>query len=337
MKIVNSKSLIKYNTFNVNAQAEFFSGIKNDEELRELLNHIKFKNINKFILGGGSNILITKNITGLVIHNQIKGCYIIQDSPDYVIVEIGAGETWHHIVEWSTNHNLYGIENLSLIPGYVGATPIQNIGAYGSELKDVFVSLDAIDLFNQEKLILNKKDCKFSYRDSIFKNKYKNQFIITKVRLKLSKNNSNINLSYKTLAEKVSRLDKKILSSRDISNLIIQIRQSKLPNPNHIGNAGSFFKNPTVTQQELNDLQDKHKDIPYFQKDNIKIPAGWLIEQLNWKGYRNKSCGVYEHQALVLINHNKATGNEIKELANTIKQHVNTKFNINLEEEVSII
>ena len=337
MKIVNSKLLIKYNTFNVNAHAEFFADIENDEELKELLNHVKFKNINRFILGGGSNILITKNITGLVIHNQIKGCYIIQDSPEYVIVEIGAGETWHHIVEWSTSHDLYGIENLSLIPGYVGATPIQNIGAYGSELKDVFVSLDAINLFNKEQLILDKKDCKFGYRDSIFKNKYKNQFIITKVRLKLSKKNSNINLSYKTLKEKVSRLDKNTLSSRDISNLIIQIRQSKLPDPNHIGNAGSFFKNPIVTQQELNDLQYKHKDIPYFQKDNIKIPAGWLIEQLNWKGYRNKSCGVYEHQALVLINHNRATGNEIKELANTIKQQVNTKFNINLEEEVSII
>ena len=336
MNIVNSKSLIKYNTFNIDAQAEFFADVQNIDNIVELLDHNKFKKLNKFILGGGSNILITKNIKGLVIHNQIKGCEIIHDTQDHVIIELGAGETWHNIVEWSINHNLYGLENLSLIPGCVGAAPIQNIGAYGVELKDIFVSLEAINILNKEHITFSKKDCQFSYRDSIFKNKYKNQFIITKIRLKLSKEKT-LNLKYKALQLAVNKLKKQTLNCKDISQIIIKIRQSKLPNPKKIGNAGSFFKNPIVSKEKLDTLQKKYKEIPYFVTDVIKIPAGWLIEELKWKGYRNNKCGVYENQSLVLVNHNNASGLQIKKLANDIKKDVIEKFNIILEEEVSII
>ena len=287
----------------------------------------------KFILGGGSNILLTQNINNLVIHNQIKGIKVIKENDNKINVEIGGGEVWDDIVNWSTTNNLYGIENLSLIPGSMGAAPIQNIGAYGCELKDSFKKLEAIHLETNEKIVFKKSDCHFEYRDSIFKNKLHNQFIITKVQLELMKKRQ-INIEYNGIKEQVKN---KNANSQDIRNIIINLRKNKLPNPTKLGNAGSFFKNPIINLNTLKHLQKIYPDIPFYTTKNIKIPAAWLIEKLNWKGHKEKRCGVYKKHALILVNYNDATGKEINNLSNKIKNSVYKKFNINLEEEVSIL
>ena len=333
MNIVNSQSLLNYNTFKIDVLAELFKSVKSEKDVIKLLQDKRVIKKNKFILGGGSNILFTKNLDGLVIYNQIKGINITQESKTNVEIEVGAGEVWDELVSWTTKKEYYGIENLSLIPGSVGAAPIQNIGAYGCELKDCFTKLEAINLDTREKVIFKKSDCKFGYRNSIFKNELKNKFIITRVYLKLMKEKK-LNLDYGALREKIG--DSKI-SIHDVRNIIIQIRNSKLPNPKYIGNAGSFFKNPIISETHLNKLKKEHPKIPYFKKDEIKVPAAWLIEKLKWKGYKEKTCGVYDHHALIMINHNHATGKEIANLAATIKKNVHEHFNIILEEEVSII
>lgn len=336
MKIINSQSLLNYNSFKIDAIANLFAIVKNKKDILDLLSNQKINKKPKLILGGGSNILITKNISGLVIHNKIKGIKIIQEDKESAMIQVGAGENWDDFVKWSTQHKFYGIENLSLIPGSVGAAPIQNIGAYGVELKDVFIKLEAINLTNSETQIFNKSDCLFSYRESAFKKQLKNKFIITKVFIKLKKTKK-INLNYHILKEKIKQLGLKKLDSQKIREIIIEIRNSKLPNPKKIGNAGSFFKNPIINQEQLIELQKKYPEIPFFKKEKIKIPAAWLIEKLNWKGYQEESCGVYEKHALILINHNKATGQEIANLSKNIKHSVYEKFNITLEEEVCIL
>ena len=336
MNIINYKSLIQHNTFNIDIKARQFVKIQSEDDILNLLNYKYVDKKHKLVLGGGSNILFTKDLDGLVIHNTIKGINIIKEYKHNSIVELGAGEIWHDVVIWSINKGLYGLENLALIPGYVGAAPIQNIGAYGVELNDTFESLDAIHLTTKEQITFTKSDCKFGYRDSIFKNQYRNEFIITKVRLKLSKN-KNINLSYKALEQEVKKLNKNNITCKDISKLVIKIRTKKLPDPKKIGNAGSFFKNPIISKNILYNIQKKYPDIPFYETNEIKIPAGWLIEKLKWKGYKNKNCGVYSKQALVLINHSNSTGKEIQNLANKIKQEVFQTFNIKLEEEVLIL
>jgi len=336
MNIINSKSLLNYNTFKIDAYADLFTEIKNQKDIIEILKNESLHKKEILILGGGSNILLTKNITGLVIHNQIKGIQIIEENKETVVVEVGSGEEWDNFVNWSTKNNFYGVENLSLIPGSVGAAPIQNIGAYGTELKNVFLKLEAINLKTKEIIIFKKNECEFGYRDSIFKKKFKNKFIITKVWFQLSKI-QNINTNYKALKTEIERLKLKNPTSQEIRSIIIDIRNSKLPKPREIGNAGSFFKNPIIQQQQLHTLQQTYPNIPFFKKTEIKIPAAWLIENANWKGYKNSTCGVYEKHALVIINHNKANGQDILMLANKIKQSVYQKFNITLEEEVLII
>jgi UDP-N-acetylmuramate dehydrogenase len=333
MNIINSKSLLQYNTFKVDVVAELFTTIKSENDLIELLQNKRVVKKNKFILGGGSNILLTKNIEGLVIHNQIKGIHVVKEDEKSVEVAIGAGEIWDNLVSWSTKNKYYGIENLSLIPGSVGAAPIQNIGAYGCELKDTFLKLEAINLDTLEKVVFNKFDCKFGYRDSIFKNKLKNKFIITKVYLQLGKKKK-LNLNYERLQEKI---DPNHMNSEDVRNIIIDIRKEKLPDPKNLGNAGSFFKNPIINQNDLSRLRKEYPKIPYFIAEQIKLPAAWLIEQLNWKGYKAQTCGVYDQHSLIIINHNNATGEEIMNLAKKIKNNVYQKFNILLEEEVLII
>ena len=333
MNIINSQSLLHYNTFKVNVFAELFKTIKSENSLIQLLSDKRVIKKNKFILGGGSNILLTKNITGLVIHNQIKGINIVKEDEKSVEVAIGSGEIWDNLVAWSTKNKYYGIENLSLIPGSVGAAPIQNIGAYGCELKDTFVKLEAINVDTLEKVVFNKTDCKFGYRDSVFKNKFKNKFIITKVYLQLEKKKT-LNLNYERLKEKI---DPHKMNNEDIRNIIIRIRTEKLPNPKNIGNAGSFFKNPIINENDLNRLREEYPTIPCFRGEYIKLPAAWLIEKLNWKGYKEQTCGVYDQHSLIIINHNNATGKEIVNLANKIKNNVYQKFNILLEEEVLII
>jgi UDP-N-acetylmuramate dehydrogenase len=257
----------------------------------------------------------------------------VKENERSIEVEIGSGEIWDNLVAWSTKNKYYGIENLSLIPGSVGAAPIQNIGAYGCELKDTFVKLEAINVDTLEKVVFNKTDCEFGYRDSVFKNKFKNKFIITKVYLQLEKK-KNLNLNYERLKEKI---DPHKMNNEDVRNIIIGIRKEKLPNPKNIGNAGSFFKNPIINENDLNRLRKEYPTIPCFTGDYIKLSAAWLIEHLNWKGYKEETCGIYDQHSLIIINHNNATGKEIVNLSNKIKNNVYQKFNILLEEEVLII
>jgi len=336
MNIINSQSLLDYNTFKIDVTADSFVEISSQSDVLEVLENKEIKEKDKFILGGGSNILFTKNISGLVIHNQIKGINILKDNECFLEIEVGAGEAWDDFVSWSTKNDFYGAENLSLIPGSVGAAPIQNIGAYGVELKDIFIKLEAVNLSTKEIKIFNKSACEFSYRDSIFKNQLKNEFIITKVYFKLYKNRK-INTSYKVLKMEIEKLKLNNPSSQEIRDIIIYIRNSKLPNPKKLGNAGSFFKNPIINKKKLQQLQAKYANMPFFEKKEIKIPAAWLIEQVNWKGYRNATCGVYKNHSLVIVNHQNATGQDIVNLSKKIKQSVCQKFNITLEEEVSII
>ena len=337
MKIVNSKSLVQNNTFKIDVNTKFFVDITSESDLLNLLQETRFKNIKKLILGGGSNILLTKNINGLTIHNQIKGINIKKETDKYIFVSVGAGEVWDDLVVWTTKKKLYGIENLSLIPGYVGAAPIQNIGAYGVEFIDVFEELRGVDLTTNKMKILTKNDCEFGYRDSIFKHKLKNKFIITEITIKLSKIKK-LKTSYISLSKELKKLKKDNITSQTIREIIIDIRNEKLPNPNFIGNAGSFFKNPIITKQTLIKIKKLYPDVPVFEKGKeIKISAAWLIEKTNWKGYRIGECGVYNKHALILINYGKAVGKDIINLSIKIKATVKKKFNINLEEEVTIL
>ncbi|MDC0189388.1 UDP-N-acetylmuramate dehydrogenase [Flavobacteriales bacterium] len=337
MNIISYQSLSNYNTFKINAKAKQFVNIQTETDLIKLLNQKETKNIKITILGGGSNILLTKNIEGLVIHNQIKGIKVINSNTKYVFIEVGAGVVWDKLVQWSTDEKLFGLENLSLIPGYVGASPIQNIGAYGVELKDVFEELRAINLTTKQIKVFKKSECEFGYRDSVFKNKLKEKYLISKITIKLSKNQI-LTTSYKGLKQKIKSYKKEELTSELIREKIIEIRNTKLPNPKNIGNAGSFFKNPIISKELLNSIQIKYPKVPFFQNnESFKISAGWLIEKLNWRGYREKKCGVSSKHALVIVNYGNATGKDILILSKKIKDNVQKKFNIKLEEEVSIL
>ena len=335
--IEENKSLKQLNTFGIDVNARYFATVRTVLELQSLLAEFE----SPLILGGGSNILFTKNVAGLVIHNCISGIEKIDENNDHVFLKIGAGENWHQLVLYCIENNYAGIENLSLIPGTVGAAPIQNIGAYGVELKDVLESVQVISTEPKEarlpstaKLWLNK-DCHFSYRNSIFKHELKNKVVITYITLKLNKHPV-FNINYGTLKEK---LKNKPLSIKSISDAIISIRQEKLPDPNIIGNAGSFFKNPVVTRKRFLSLQQKHPKMPHFTEENamIKIPAAWLIEQCGYKGKRFGDVGVHANQALVLVNYGHGTGREIKQLSEKIQEAVFDTFGIRLITEVNII
>ena len=337
MNIISQKSLLEHNTFNINVKANKYVNIKTETDLIKLLNQKQFKKIKKTIIGGGSNILLTKDIKGLVIHNQIQGIKILKSNIKSVIIEVGAGVIWDNLVSWSTKLQLYGIENLSLIPGSVGASPIQNIGAYGVELKDVFKELRAINLKTNKLRVFKKSECEFGYRNSIFKNELKEKYVISKIIIQLSKKQI-VNTTYYGLENKLKKFTKKELTSELIRSKIIEIRNAKLPDPKIIGNAGSFFKNPTINKELLTNLQHDHPEIPFFEnKIGIKVPAGWLIEKLKWRGHQEKNCGVSKKHALVIVNYGKATGKEILKLSNKIKKNVYKEFKINLEEEVSIL
>jgi UDP-N-acetylmuramate dehydrogenase len=341
MQVQQNFSLISNNTFGINAYADYFSQFHSVEELKEILNN--YKNISqKMILGGGSNILFTKNYEGLILKNNIEGIEIIRESEDEVFIKVGAGVNWHQFVLFCVNQNLGGAENLSLIPGNVGASPMQNIGAYGVEIKDLFFELNAMHLKEQTLTTFSNKDCNFGYRDSVFKNQFKNQFIIADVTYRLKKNPT-FNISYGAIETQLEKMNLSELSVKAISDAIIKIRTSKLPNPQLIGNAGSFFKNPVVSYQEWNSLIQLKKltneEVPFYKIDDAhyKIPAGWLIEQCGWKGYRKGDVGCYEKQALVLVNYGKASGKEIFNLSTEIIISVKEKFGISLEREVNVV
>jgi UDP-N-acetylmuramate dehydrogenase len=326
-------SLKALHTFGLSVSAAAYASVSNEEELLDLLPVQK----PTLILGGGSNVLFTKDFKGLVLHNSIKGIEVLEETEQDVLVRVGGGEVWHDLVLWCIDQGYGGIENLSLIPGSVGAAPIQNIGAYGVEVKDVFERLEAIDIKTGEIKTFEHKDCHFGYRDSVFKRALKGKYCITRVIFRLSKRPI-FNVSYGAI-QAVLEEEKALVSIHSISDAVIQIRQQKLPDPKKIGNSGSFFKNPIIPIEQFNKLKIEYPEIPFypFGKTEVKLPAGWLIDQLGWKGYRKGDAGVHKNQALVLVNYGNAKGSEIWGLAQEIQQSVSAKYGIHLEAEVNIL
>ena len=326
-----------YNTLNVQAIAHYLADVQSVAELQSIIADATYQNLPKLILGGGSNILFTRDYPGLIIKNSLRGITLTQEDDQHVWLKIAAGEVWHELVLYCLTHNYAGIENLSLIPGTVGAAPIQNIGAYGVELESVFDSLEAIHLLTNEQHTFNKTDCEFGYRDSVFKNKHKNNYIVTYVTLKLNKT-PHINISYGGIKQ---ALDKKGItqpSIHDVSNAVIEIRQQKLPDPKKLPNVGSFFKNPIVPHANFQKLTAQFSDIPGFNQPNgdVKIPAAWLIEQCGLKGFRQHGVGVSDNHALVLINYDNPNGQAVLDLAQHIQKTVQNKFGVLIEPEVRI-
>lgn len=337
MQIQNNFSLKKYNTFGIEAKAKQFVAVHSIEELKQILaTHITEA---KFILGGGSNMLLTQDINALVIHVDLKGKKIIKEDDDYVWVESQAGEVWHEFVLWSIDQNLGGLENMSLIPGNVGTTPVQNIGAYGTEIKDTFVSCTAVNIDSQELRTFTKEECKFGYRESIFKQEAKDQYVITSVVFKLTKSNHKINTAYGDITKELEKNNIVTPTLKEVSNAVIAIRQSKLPDPKELGNSGSFFKNPIIPKELYEKAHAQFPEMPHYvvSETEVKVPAGWLIEQAGFKGKRFGDAGIHKNQALVLVNYGNATGQEILAVSRDIQATVLNKFGIAIEAEVNVI
>jgi len=326
-------SLKNYNSFRVNHKANFFLKIENDKSLIDFLSDKKFKNEKKLIIGGGSNILFTKDYEGVILYNCIKGIHILEENNNYIKLKVGSGENWDDFVKFCVNKNWYGIENLSLIPGSVGAVPIQNIGAYGVEIKDYIYDVNGIDLKNNLKKTYTNKSCDFEYRDSIFKRELKNNFFVTEVTFILNKNKK-FTLDYSEL----KNINGQNLTIQNVRDKIIEIRNSKLPDPKLLANAGSFFKNPVINIKIAKNIKEKYNDFKYYQinESMVKISAAWLIEKSGWKGHKEKNIGVYNKHALVLVNYSSENGKDIKILSKKIKESVLEKFNVTLEKEVNI-
>ncbi len=327
-------------TFGIPAFCHCFTEIFTLEELTEALNFAEEKNLPLLFLGGGSNVLFAKSFEGLAIKINLKGIKETEEE-NHIIVSAKAGEVWNDFVQYCLDKDYGGLENLSLIPGNVGTSPMQNIGAYGVEIKDTFHSLQALNIETQKIETFSKTSCKFGYRESYFKNEGKNKYIILEVSFKLTPKNHKINISYGAIQEELNKKNIMNPTIKDVSEAVVQIRKSKLPDPKTIGNAGSFFKNPTISLERFQQLQNKFKelDFPHYKlPDNqVKIPAGWLIEQAGWKGKRIGNAGVHEKQALVLVNYGNATGEEIFQLSETIISDVDKIFTIPLQREVNII
>lgn len=338
MILKENVSLKPYNTFGLEAKARFFYEFNTVEELRSILNDPKYKDESVLILGGGSNILLTSDFEGLVLLNRIMGKNIIKEDEEHAWVKSGAGEIWHDLVLYAIENRLGGIENLSLIPGTVGAAPMQNIGAYGVELKDTFESLEAYEFTTGKVKTFSYEECCFGYRNSVFKNELKGKYIITSVTLRLNKKPV-YNVSYGTIKETLTARGVKDFSLKAISDAVCEIRMSKLPDPKEIGNSGSFFKNPEIPEEQYEKLKKDYPDMPSYPTEPgmVKIPAGWLNEKAGWKGKTFGNYGVHKKQALVLVNYGGASGQEIKELSDKIKASVKEKFGIELETEVNII
>ena len=335
MKVYRNGSLKKFNTFSVDERAKVLVEIDKVNDLPTFLSKENHKD-KMLVLGGGSNILFTKSYEGKIISLKNKGIELIEEDENNVLIKISSGESWNDFVLWAVKNNFGGVENLSLIPGNVGAAPIQNIGAYGVELKDVFHSCKGIMLDSLNEFELTKSECEFNYRSSIFKSTYRNKTIITSVKLILTKSKHNFNIDYKGLKENL--LDRE-LTLKNISDQVIRIRKSKLPDPKAFGNCGSFFKNPIVDTLRHEYLLNKFPGIPFFKIDNnnYKISAAWLIDQSNFKNKKVKNVGVYTNQPLVIINHGNAKGKDILHFANEVKDTVHRNFEIELEEEVLIL
>jgi UDP-N-acetylmuramate dehydrogenase len=338
MQVQENISLKPYNTFGIDVKARYFSGFRSIEELESLLSINQKPQTQNLILGGGSNILFTQDYDGLVLKNEITGIEKTGEDENFVYVKCGAGENWHRFVLHCIQNNWAGIENLSLIPGCTGASPMQNIGAYGVEVKDVFYQLTAFHLEEKRNYNFSLQDCEFGYRESIFKRKYKDQFVILDVTYRLNKNPI-FNTSYGAIEQELDKMGVKELSIQNISQAVINIRSSKLPDPKEIGNAGSFFKNPSIPAEQFKYLKLKFNNIAGYENADgtIKLAAGWLIEQCGWKGFRKGGAGVHAKQALVLVNHGQATGKQIYDLSEEILLSVKNKFDVILEREVNMV
>lgn len=335
MQVQQNFSLKPYNSFSIDVTAERFAVFNSMEELQYVLKTNSVQPL--LMLGGGSNILFTKNVDGLVLKNEIKGIEITGEDADHIYVKAGAGENWHGFVMHCVDNNFAGVENLSLIPGNTGASPIQNIGAYGVEIKDVFHELEAYDLHQNKVITFGLKDCAFGYRDSIFKSTQKGRFVICTVTFRLNKKPT-YNTGYGAIKQELTGMGIKELNIRVVSQAVMNIRRTKLPDPAKIGNAGSFFKNPEVSSSAFKVLQEKFPAITGYPliNGNVKIAAGWLIEQCGWRGYRKGDAGCHAKQALVLVNYGNATGNEIYSLSEDILISVRDKFGVVLEREVNV-
>ncbi|WP_142717781.1 UDP-N-acetylmuramate dehydrogenase [Chryseobacterium rhizoplanae] len=339
MNMQENFSLQPYNTFGVEAKARYFTEVNTIDELKEALIFSKNQSLQLLFLGGGSNILLTKDFDGLAIRLNLKGITAESINENEVLVTAKAGENWHEFVMYCLQQNFGGLENLSLIPGNVGTSPMQNIGAYGTEIKDVFVSCKVLDLENPEVRTFNLEQCKFGYRDSIFKQEGKGRYVILEVTFKLTRKDHSIKTEYGAIQSELENLGIENPTIQDISKAVINIRQSKLPDPKEIGNAGSFFKNPTIPLAQFEDLKQKFENIQgYPNGDMVKVPAGWLIEQCGWKGKQIGNVASHKLQSLVIINATgNATGKEIFDFSTEIINSVKEKFGIELEREVNII
>ncbi|MCB9202477.1 MAG: UDP-N-acetylmuramate dehydrogenase [Flavobacteriales bacterium] len=338
MNLQENISLKSYNTFGINCKTKYFTECFSIKEITEAVAFSKQNNIPFLVLGGGSNVLFTKDFLGLTIKINSKGIYTEKNDENHILVTAQAGENWNDFVQHCINNEYGGIENLSLIPGNVGTAPIQNIGAYGLEIKDIFYELKALNVETLLEEVFSLKQCKFGYRDSFFKNEGKGKYIILSVTFRLTTKNHNINTSYGDITQILNKQNITKPTLRQVSDAIIHIRESKLPNPKEIGNAGSFFKNPTINTEQFNTLQQKFPDLKGYENANgIKISAAFLIEKANLKGKRFGNCGIHEKQALVLVNYSDATGQEIYELSQHIINIVNKEFNVLLQAEVNVI
>jgi len=337
MEIQSQFSLKKHNTFGIEAKASKFVAVHTVTELKTALE--QYRNDKKFILGGGSNMLLTRDIDALVIHVDLKGTKIVKEDGDFAWIEAAAGENWHEFVLYTIGLNLGGLENMSLIPGNVGTTPIQNIGAYGTEIKDTFVSCEAMHIETQQIRVFTKDECHFGYRESIFKHEQKDQYVITSVVFKLTKKDHKINTSYGDITKELEKNNVQTPTLKDVSDAVIAIRQSKLPDPKVLGNSGSFFKNPIIPKSDFDKISINFPDMPHYvvSETQVKVPAGWLIEQAGFKGKRFGDAGIHKNQALVLVNYGNATGQEILDVSKDIQKTIFEKFGIAIEAEVNVI
>ena len=338
MTLKNNYPLKNLNTFGVDAFAKYFAEVKSINDLSDIFQNRDISNNKVFVLGGGSNTLFVDNYEGLVIQNSFKGISIEEEDSETIVLKAGAGEIWNDVVKFCVKRNLGGIENMTFIPGSVGAAPIQNIGAYGQELKDTFYSLDAYEISTGLLKTFIKDDCRFAYRDSVFKNDLKNKFVITSIKLKLNKR-PDLNLEYKGLKEELESSGIKHPGIREISYAVEKIRRSKLPLPSELGNAGSFFKNPVIEKDKFEKLKMKHNDLSgnVVNDGKIKISAGWLIERSGWKEKRTGDVGTFPKHALIIVNYGNAKGNDIYSFAKEIKNSVENEFGISLEFEVNCV
>ena len=340
LNIQSHVSLKPYNTFGIEANARYWVEISNEEDLQTVLQLADYIDKPKLILGGGSNVLLCHDFNGLVVKVAIQGIDLARDDETHVYVTAGAGVNWHELVVFCVERGYAGIENLSLIPGTVGAAPMQNIGAYGVELEQVFESLTAIHMLTGEKRTFTRADCAFGYRESVFKRELKDQYIITSVTFKLDKHPT-FHTRYGAIQETLTDMgvSDENLSIKAISQAVIRIRRSKLPDPTQIGNAGSFFKNPEIPKVQFDMLKTQYSELPGYPAgdETVKVPAGWLIEQAGWKGYRSGDAGIHTKQALVLVNYGNATGNELIALAKQVQVSVLDKFGITISPEVNVV